>query len=93
LLAQGIGSATVTVNTGGGEARIGFAAAPDGVFVSTFGGPATLTLPGGPYALTALSYGGPESIGIQADPAASRSVIVTTGGGSLRIEPAPNPTS
>jgi hypothetical protein len=87
LLADGIGSATATITTDGGAARIGFAEAPDGLFVSTGGGPAMLTLPAGPYALTARSYGGPEVIGIATDPAAGRSVTVTTGGGPLQIEP------
>lgn len=86
LLAQGIGSATATITTGGGAARIGFTKAPDGLFVSTAGGLAALTLPAGPYALTARSYGGPEAVGIATDPAAARSITVTTGGGPLRIE-------
>jgi hypothetical protein len=88
LLARDIDSATATVTTDGGEARIGFAKAPDGLFVSTGGGPAALALPAGPYALTARSYGGPEVVGIATDPAAGRSITVTTGGGPLRIEPA-----
>jgi hypothetical protein len=90
LLAVGISSATATVTTGGGQAQIGFTAAPDGVFVTTDGGPAVLALPAGPYALTTRSFGGPQSIGIADDPAAGRSVTVTTGGGPLRIEPANN---
>jgi hypothetical protein len=57
------------------------------LFVSTDGGPAALTLPAGPYALTARSYGGPEAVGIATDPAAGRSITITTGGGALRIEP------
>jgi hypothetical protein len=88
LQADGLSSATVTVTTGGGEARIGFTAAPDAVFVTTDGGPALLTLPGDPYALTVRSYGGPVSVGVASDPAADRSVTVATGGGPLQIEPA-----
>jgi hypothetical protein len=88
LLAQDMGSATATITTGGGAARIGFTEAPDGLFVSTDGGPAALTLPGGPYALTARSYGGPEAVRIATGPAAGRSITVTTGGGPLQIEPA-----
>jgi hypothetical protein len=78
----------VTVNTGGGDAVLRFAAAPQTVSVSTEGGAALLTVPGGPYALTTDSGGGPQSVGITADPAARRSITVTSGGGSLRIEPA-----
>jgi hypothetical protein len=87
LLASGVDTATATVVTGGGEARIGFTAAPDAVFVSTDGGRVALTVPGGPYALTANTYGGSEAVRIVTDPAASRSITVTTGGGPLRIEP------
>jgi hypothetical protein len=87
LLASSVDTPAATVVTGGGEARIAFTAAPDAVFVSTGGGPAALTLPGGPYALTASSYGGSEAVGIATSPAAGRSITVTTGGGSLRIEP------
>jgi hypothetical protein len=91
LLAQRISATTATVITGGGEARIGFIASPDGLFVSTDGGPAALTVPGGPYALTADTYGGPEAVGVPTDPAVSRSITVITGGGSLRIAPASIP--
>jgi hypothetical protein len=87
LLASGIDTAAATVITGGGAARIGFTAAPDAVFVSTDGGRAALTVPGGPYALTAASYGGSRVVGIATDPAAGRSITVTTGGGPLQIEP------
>ena len=87
VLAAGIDATTATILTGGGEAQIGFTAPPDGLFVSTDGGPATLTVPGGPYALTASTYDGSEAIGIATDPAAGRSITVTTGGGPLRIEP------
>ena len=87
LSASGIDAATATILTGGGQAQIGFTVPPDGLFVSTDGGPATLSLPGGPYALNASTYGGPEAIGIATDPAVGRSITVTTGGGSLQIEP------
>ena len=87
LLGQDITAASATANTGGGSAQIAFAAAPDLVLVSTDGGPAMLTVPGGPYALTAASDGGPQSVGIATDPAARRSIMVTSGDGSLQIEP------
>jgi hypothetical protein len=91
LLAQGVASATATVTTGGGNARIVFVTAPDTVTVSSDGGAAMLTVPGGPYALTASSDGGPESVGIAIAPRASRSISVSTGGGPLRIRPAGAP--
>jgi hypothetical protein len=90
LLADNVSAAAVTVITGGGDARIVFAAAPDTVLVSTDGGPATLAVPGGPYALTANSDGGPQLVSIATDPAAGRSITVTSGGGPLLIEPAPS---
>ena len=78
----------VTVSTGGGEARIRFTAPPQLVTVTTDGGPALLAVPGGPYAVTAESDGGPQAIGIATDPAAHRSLAVTSGGGPLEIDPA-----
>ena len=78
----------VTVSTGGGAAQIRFTAPPRSVTVSTDGGPAFLAVPGGPYAVTADSDGGPQVVGIATDPAASRSLAVTSGGGPLQIEPA-----
>ena len=88
LLARDVAAATATVITGGGQAGIGFTAAPDTVVVSTDGGPATLAVPGGPYVLTADSDGGPELVGIAIDPAADRTITITTSGGPLQIEPA-----
>jgi hypothetical protein len=89
LSGQGVDAATADVSTDGGSARIVFSAAPDTVLLSSEGGPVTLTVPGGPYALTAESDGGPQSVGIATDPAARRSIMVTSFGGSLRIEAAP----
>ena len=86
---QGADAATADVSTDGGSARLAFSAAPDTVLLSTEGGPVTLTVPGGPYALAADSEGGPQSVGIGTDPAARRSITVTSGGGSLQIGPAP----
>jgi hypothetical protein len=88
LLAQDI-TATATVVTGGGPATVAFSAAPKSVKLSTDGGPAVLAVPGGPYAVTADSGGGPESLAIATDPAARPTLTVSSGGGPLRIEPAP----
>jgi hypothetical protein len=89
LIAQGIAAATATITTSGGPAAVAFAAAPENVSVSTDGGPVVLAVPGGPYAVTADSGGGPESLGIATDPAARPALTVSSGGGPLRIEPAP----
>jgi hypothetical protein len=78
----------VTVSTGGGEAQVRFTAPPQLVTITTDGGPAILTVPGGPYAVTADSDGGPQVVGIATDPAAHRSLAVTSGGGPLEIDPA-----
>jgi hypothetical protein len=61
LVAQGVAGGTVTLTTGGGQARI--------------------------TALTASSGTGPQQVGIATDPAASRSLTVISGGGTLIIEP------
>jgi hypothetical protein len=93
LLARNVAAATATVITGGGQAGIGFTAAPDTVVVSTDGGPATVAVPGGPYLLTADTDGGPELVGIATDPAARPAITITTGGGPLQIEPANRATA
>jgi hypothetical protein len=89
LLAQDITAATATVVTGGGNATVAFSAAPKSVKLSTDGGTAVLTVPGGPYAVTADSGGGPELLGIATNPAARPTLTVSSGGGPLRIVPAP----
>jgi len=88
LRARDVAAATVMVITGGGGARIAFTTAPDSVIVSTDGGAASLTVPGGPYALTADSGAGHELVGIATNPAARRSITVSSGGGPLWIQPA-----
>jgi Putative auto-transporter adhesin, head GIN domain len=85
LLAQDIAAATATITTGGGDAAVTFATAPEKVSVSTDGGAATLAVPGGPYNLTANSEGGPQSVRIATDPTALPSITVYSGGGPLRI--------
>jgi hypothetical protein len=90
LFARDIAAATATVVTGGGPATVAFDAAPKSVNLSTDGGPAVLAVPGGPYAVTADSGGGPESLGIATDPAARPTLTVSSGGGPLRIVPAPS---
>jgi len=87
LTAQDLAAATATITTGGGPAMVTFATAPEKVSVSTDGGPATLAVPGGPYNLTANSQGGPQSVRIATDPTALPSITITSGGGSLRVEP------
>jgi hypothetical protein len=90
LLAQDL-AAAATITTSGGAATVAFDAAPESVSVTTDGGPAVLAVPGGPYAVTADSGGGPESLDIATDPAARPTLTVSSGGGPLRIEPAPRP--
>ncbi len=91
LLAQDVAAAPATGTTGGGPAKVTFAAAPESVSVSTDGGSAILAVPGGPYAGAADSDGGPQSVAIATDPDARAMLAVTTGGGPLRIEPATGP--
>jgi hypothetical protein len=87
LTANGVDAAAATVSTDSGDAQIAFSAAPQQVTLSTNGGLAALTVPGGPYALTADSAGGPQSVGIATDPSARRSILVSSGGGPVQIEP------
>jgi hypothetical protein len=89
LTAQDVAAATATITTGGGLAMVTFAKAPESVSVSTDGGTAILAVPGGPYAVAADSDGGSQSMAIATDPGARSTLTVTTGGGPLRIEPAP----
>lgn len=77
----------VSVDTGGGNARLAFAAAPQSVTVSTAGGMALLAVPGGPYAVFADSGGGPQFVRVATNPAAHRSITVTTSGGPLQVGP------
>jgi len=87
LFAQGVSAPTATVIGEGGDVRLGFRTAPESVQVNTGGGAAFVTVPGGPYALTTDNGGGPQSVGISIDPAAARSINVSTQGGPLRVEP------
>jgi hypothetical protein len=80
-------TASVTVITSGGDARIGFAAPVDTLIVSTDGGAATMAVPGGPYALTTDSSGGPQTVEIPTSATARHSITVTSGGGPLVILP------
>lgn len=88
LTAMGLAVAAATLDSGGADARVGFVRPPGIVVLSTDGGNAIAALPGGPYAVTADSDGGPEMVSIATSTTASRSVTVTTGGGSLVIAPA-----
>jgi hypothetical protein len=47
----------------------------------------TASTGGGPYHLTANSDGGPQSVRIATDPTALPSIMITSGGGSLQVEP------
>jgi hypothetical protein len=87
LVVQGLSAATATITTGGGSAMVSFATAPEKVSVGTDGGPATVIVPGGPYNLTANSGGGSQSVRIATDPTALPSITITSGGGSLQVEP------
>lgn len=81
-------AATATVTTGGGSARLVFAAPPESVNLFTDGGPAVLDVPAGPYALTTDSDGGPATVRILTSASATRTLIVSSGGGPLAVAPA-----
>jgi hypothetical protein len=88
MSATGITSPSATVIGEGGGVTLGFTAAPASVRVATGGGDALLSVPGGPYAVTADSAGSTESVLIATSSSASRSINVSTDGGSLQIGPA-----
>jgi hypothetical protein len=80
----------VSVDSGGGNARISFTSAPQSVTLNTEDGLALVTVPSGQYAVTADSDGGPPPVvapGIVANPTAHRSITVTSGGAPLQIQP------
>jgi len=85
LVATDVTAPTATVITGGGNATISFATAPDTVVVSTDNGTADLFVPGGPYAVTDSPDSGMASVRIATNPAARRTITATTGGGNLLI--------
>jgi hypothetical protein len=87
VVLRDLGSQTAGISTGGGSGQVAFAAAPELVTLSTDGGPATLDVPSGSYALSTDSDGGPQSVRVSADPSASRSLTVTSGGGALEVDP------
>jgi hypothetical protein len=85
-LAGGIGR--LYVETGGGSADVNLSTAPDTVTIDSDGGPAALAVPGGPYAVTADTDGGPQTmVTVPTSPTAARTITVSSGGGSLQIEP------
>jgi hypothetical protein len=86
LTARDVTAATATVNTEGGDALVAFAAAPGNVHMDTGGGTAALLVPRGPYALNADTGGGEEALDAAIDPAAPRSITISTEGGPLRIQ-------
>ena len=88
VVLRDLGSQTAGISTGGGSGQVAFAVAPELVTLSTDGGPATLDVPSASYALDTDSDGGPQSVRVAADPSASRSLTVTSGGGALTVGPA-----
>jgi Putative adhesin len=74
------------VQSGGGSIGITLTAPADTVALESDSGPASLAVPGGPYRVAASSDGGPVSVTIPNSATATRSITVTTGGGSLQIQ-------
>jgi hypothetical protein len=76
----------LSVQSGGGSIGVTLTTPADTVTLASDSGPAALTVPGGPYLVTASSDGGPESVSIPSTATATRSITVTSGGGSLQIQ-------
>jgi DUF4097 and DUF4098 domain-containing protein YvlB len=77
----------VFVDTGGGPAQLTFNQPPAAVMLSTENGSASVSVPGGPYSVTADTEGGSQTVDIPTDPAAHRTLTVSTGGGPLEVVP------
>lgn len=85
LIARDLTATATDITAQGGDVTLAFAAPPDSVKMDTGGGAATLMVPRGPYALTADTGGGEESLEAAIDPAAPRSIAISTEGGPLLI--------
>jgi hypothetical protein len=90
VIGRDINTSYVDANAEGGNVALTFDNQPRTLVVDTGGGPATLLVPGGPYVVTANTGGGPSALlRIPTDPLATRSITLTTEGGSAVIAPTP----
>lgn len=87
VTAEGISSATVTADTGGGDIEIVFTQAPRDVRVSTDGGNVTIVVPAGTahYDVTESTDGGNYNPSVLIDSTSPNRITASTGGGDLTI--------
>jgi len=83
--ATGITTAKTIVDTGAGDLKLTFAAAPEQVDLESGSGDVTLTVPGGPYQLHVQTGAGDQKITIPTDSAASLKITVKTGAGDVEV--------
>jgi hypothetical protein len=87
IRADGVSSATVAVDTGGGDVELAFTRVPRDVQVNTGGGDITIVLPRGQvsYHVTAGTGGGDVSVGVPQDPSSTYQISTSSGGGDITI--------
>jgi hypothetical protein len=87
ILGEALTSGTVLVEGGNGGVRLRFAAPPDRVELDVAVGPAEIQVPAGRYRIDAdVNQGDLVVSGIVRDPAAERSIVLTTRQGDATIE-------
>lgn len=80
-------SATVSLASSGGGVTAEFAEAPTSVRASSSGGGVTVELPDGvdAYRVDARSSGGSQQVRVRTDPAAERTIVVSSSGGDVDV--------
>ncbi|MGY6502575.1 MAG: hypothetical protein ACXIVQ_16955 [Acidimicrobiales bacterium] len=87
VVAEGLRSPEVLVDTSGGSVHLDFADAPSRVEVLSGGSNVTLGLPGGPYEFALRSGDGEVDVRVDAEELAERTVAIDSGGGDVWILP------
>jgi len=89
LTGEDLQSPSVEASTDNGSVDLGFTAAPDTVLATSDNGSVEVRLPGvaGDYRVDAGTDNGSTEIGVATDPASSRSVVLRSDNGDLRVLP------
>ncbi|MBO3751297.1 DUF4097 family beta strand repeat protein [Streptosporangiaceae bacterium NEAU-GS5] len=75
----------VVAETGAGDVKLNFAAAPDSVTVDTGVGDATVSVPSGEYNVSTHTGAGDEEVGVTRNPASPHVIVVKTGAGDAHV--------
>jgi hypothetical protein len=87
IQATGLGGKNVIAKTDSGSIELAFTAVPDRVQASSDSGSSEVRVPQGPYNITATSDSGQKEIEAAHDPAAQRTINVTSDSGSVAVLP------